>query len=84
PSPTVIDAAHAPGAARRDWGGTDRCATLNATGPAPQKAAGKSADAQEDKDDDSPFGVWWYIGVFLVVGIGIGFLLSHRNKGGRA
>ncbi|MFI7410074.1 prenyltransferase/squalene oxidase repeat-containing protein [Streptomyces sp. NPDC049627] len=76
----LILAADAAGADPRDFGGTDLVEQLNATGPAPQKAA----DKQEAKeDDDNPFGAWWYIGVFLVVGIGIGFLLSGRNKGGR-
>lgn len=80
----LIFAAHATGTDPRAFGGTDLVAKLDATGPAPQKAAERTADAQEEKDDDSPFGVWWYVGVFLVVGIGIGFLLSHRGKGGRA
>ena len=60
---------------------------LNATGPAPQgakasdtaTATGKAED-EDEKKDDSPFGVWWYVGVCLVFGIGIGFLISNRGK----
>lgn len=83
----LIFAAHATGTDPRDFGGTDLVEKLNATGPAPQGVAAKdtaSTDADEKsdekKDDDSPFGVWWFVGVCLVFGIGIGFLLSNRNK----
>jgi hypothetical protein len=84
----LVFAAHATGTDPRDFGDTDLVKQLNATGPAPQSAPNGSVAASatpsedEKKDDgDSPFGVWWYVGVFLVVGIGIGFLLSGRNKG---
>jgi hypothetical protein len=83
----LIFAAHATGTDPRAFGGTDLVEKLNATGPAPQGAAAKdtasaNADEKSDekKDDDSPFGVWWFVGVCLVFGIGIGFLLSNRNK----
>ncbi|MFD8537773.1 prenyltransferase/squalene oxidase repeat-containing protein [Streptomyces rubrogriseus] len=84
----LIFAAHATGTDPRDFGGTDLVAKLNATGPAPQGTAAKdTATASDDektkdekKDDDSPFGVWWFVGVCLLFGIGIGFLLSNRNK----
>ncbi|MFF0585840.1 prenyltransferase/squalene oxidase repeat-containing protein [Streptomyces sp. NPDC003781] len=82
----LILAAHATGTDPRDFGGTDLVAKLNATGPAPQGTAAKDtatasdADPAEEKDDDSGFGVWWFVGVCLVFGIGIGFLLSGRNK----
>ncbi|CAL9439622.1 prenyltransferase/squalene oxidase repeat-containing protein [Streptomyces sp. enrichment culture] len=82
----LIFAAHATGTDPRDFGGTDLVAKLNATGPAPQGAAAKDtatasdADPAEERDDDSGFGVWWFVGVCLVFGIGIGFLLSGRNK----
>ncbi|GHB07808.1 hypothetical protein GCM10010330_72490 [Streptomyces tendae] len=78
----LIFAAHATGTDPRDFGGTDLVEKLNATGPAPQGAAAKdTASANTDeKEDDSPFGVWWFVGVCLVFGIGIGFLLSNRNK----
>lgn len=87
----LIFAAHASGTDPRDFGGTDLVKQLNATGPAPQSAGNgasgtaSAAPSEEEKEDDgdSPFGVWWYVGVFLVVGVGIGFLLSGRNKGKR-
>jgi hypothetical protein len=80
----LIFAAHAMDADPRDFGGRDLVGQLNATGPAPQ--SGKAAEGSEkdekgeEKDDSSPFGVWWYVGVCLVVGIGFGFLLSGRNR----
>lgn len=73
----LIFAAHAAGADPRHFGGQDLVAGLNGTGPAPQ-AAGKKAQTS-DKDDDSPFGVWWFVGVCLVAGIGAGFLISGRK-----
>ncbi|MFG3072827.1 prenyltransferase/squalene oxidase repeat-containing protein [Streptomyces sp. NPDC048225] len=82
----LIFAAHATGTDPRDFGGTDLVERLNATGPAPQGATAKDTATASDegkdekKDDDSPFGVWWFVGVCLVFGIGIGFLLSNRNK----
>ncbi|WP_395571624.1 prenyltransferase/squalene oxidase repeat-containing protein [Streptomyces sp. BK79] len=84
----LILAAHATGADPRDFGGTDLVAALNATGPSPQggkvtdSAAASDADDAKEKDDkdDSGFGVWWFVGVCLVFGIGVGFLLSGRNK----
>ncbi|MFE5815155.1 prenyltransferase/squalene oxidase repeat-containing protein [Streptomyces sp. NPDC056479] len=85
----LILAAHATGTDPRDFGGSDLVKQLNATGPAPQDsptATDKQEEKDKEKDDkgDSPFGVWWYVGIFLVVGIGIGFLLSGRNKGRRS
>ncbi|MEW2050520.1 prenyltransferase/squalene oxidase repeat-containing protein [Streptomyces sp. NPDC005476] len=85
----LIFAAHAMGADPRRFGGADLVAQLDATGPAPQattKADGRAAgsddtSAAEKKDDsDSGFGVWWTVGVFLVAGIGIGFLISGRGR----
>jgi hypothetical protein len=70
----------------RDFGGRDLVKQLNATGPAPaslpaEPTASSSASAAEaTKKDDSGVSVWWIIGVGLVGGIGIGFLLSARNK----
>ncbi|GAA5204141.1 prenyltransferase/squalene oxidase repeat-containing protein [Streptomyces thinghirensis] len=84
----LIFAAHATGTDPRAFGGTDLVARLNATGPSPQGAEAKDSatvsaedDTKENDDkDDSGFGVWWFVGVCLVFGIGIGFLLSGRNK----
>ncbi|MDQ1019825.1 prenyltransferase/squalene oxidase repeat-containing protein [Streptomyces afghaniensis] len=74
----LIFAAHATGTNPRDFGGTDLVKQLNATGPAPQ-TAGKTRAADEKGDSDL-FGVWWYVGVCLVAGVGIGFLFSGRRK----
>ncbi|MFJ7767373.1 prenyltransferase/squalene oxidase repeat-containing protein [Streptomyces sp. NPDC097107] len=84
----LIFAAHAAGTDPRAFGGTDLVAELNATGPSPQGGEAKDSatvgaeDAAQENDDkdDSGFGVWWFVGVCLVFGIGIGFLLSGRNK----
>ncbi|MGK5696701.1 prenyltransferase/squalene oxidase repeat-containing protein [Streptomyces sp. URMC 128] len=74
----LIFAAQATGTNPRDFGGTDLVKQLNATGPAPQ-TAGKTRAADE-KSDSGVFGVWWYVGVCLVAGVGIGFLFSGRRK----
>ncbi|WP_031044532.1 prenyltransferase/squalene oxidase repeat-containing protein [Streptomyces sp. NRRL F-5650] len=80
----LVLAAHATGTDPRDFGGTDLVAKLNATGPAPQGATAKdtatASDEDQKKDDGSSFGVWWFVGVCLVFGIGIGFLLSGRGR----
>ncbi|MET7456311.1 prenyltransferase/squalene oxidase repeat-containing protein [Streptomyces sp. NPDC005574] len=86
----LVFAAHATGTDPRDFGGTDLVARLNATGPAPRSADGQTgrSGADSDKADkadkkeqkgSSP-SVWWIIGVGLVAGIGIGFLISGRNR----
>ncbi|HET9382238.1 MAG TPA: prenyltransferase/squalene oxidase repeat-containing protein [Streptomyces sp.] len=75
----LIFAAHATGTDPRDFGGRDLVKQLNATGPAPQ-AAKDGEKEKGDEKDDSPFGVWWYVGVCAVVGVGFGFLLSGRNR----
>ncbi|MEV7784750.1 prenyltransferase/squalene oxidase repeat-containing protein [Streptomyces sp. NPDC088106] len=76
----LIFAARATGSDPRAFGGTDLVEQLTATGPAPEKTA-KTPQADEKKDDSgSGFGVWWFVGVCLVAGIGIGFLFSGRAK----
>ncbi|MEU2909271.1 prenyltransferase/squalene oxidase repeat-containing protein [Streptomyces massasporeus] len=76
----LIFAAHATGTNPRDFGGADLVKQLGATGPAPQTAEKtKAADEKEDSGSDF-FGVWWYVGVCLVAGIGIGFLFTGRKK----
>ncbi|MEV8591690.1 prenyltransferase/squalene oxidase repeat-containing protein [Streptomyces sp. NPDC052012] len=80
----LILAAHATGADPRDFGGADLVKQLTATGPSGDSAqtkdkAGDSA-SESDSDSDSGFGVWWYVGVCLIAGIGIGFLISGRGK----
>ncbi|MEH0544030.1 terpene cyclase/mutase family protein [Streptomyces sp. B21-105] len=84
----LIFAAHATGADPRAFGGTDLVAQLDATGPTPQATAktgdraagGDTADADKTDDSGSGYSVWLIVGVFLVAGIGIGFLLSARGR----
>ncbi|MEU7716541.1 prenyltransferase/squalene oxidase repeat-containing protein [Streptomyces tibetensis] len=80
----LILAAHATGTNPRDFGGADLVKQLGATGPAPQtaeKAAEKNKASDEKEESGSDFfGVWWYVGVCLVAGIGIGFLFTGRKK----
>jgi hypothetical protein len=85
----LIFAAHATGTDPRDFGGTNLVEQLGATGPAADAPGDeKNSDNKADesgKDDksnksDNGVGVWWIVGVGLVAGIGIGFLLSARNK----
>ncbi|KJK41345.1 hypothetical protein UK15_00465 [Streptomyces variegatus] len=76
----LIFAAHATGTDPRDFGGADLVKQLNATGPAPQTAGEtKASDEKEDSGSDF-FGLWWYVGICLVAGIGIGFLFTGRKK----
>ncbi|MFJ3986422.1 prenyltransferase/squalene oxidase repeat-containing protein [Streptomyces fungicidicus] len=78
----LIFAAHATGADPRDFGGTDLVKQLGATGPAAAEKSGQAAQDEKKKDEesDSGLGVWWFVGVCLVAGIGIGFLISGRAK----
>ncbi|MEU4881105.1 prenyltransferase/squalene oxidase repeat-containing protein [Streptomyces althioticus] len=77
----LILASHATGADPRDFGGTDLVKQLQAAGPAaPGKTTEAAEKAEDEKDSDSPFGVWWFVGVCLVAGIGIGFLINNRTK----
>ncbi|MFJ3333317.1 prenyltransferase/squalene oxidase repeat-containing protein [Streptomyces sp. NPDC086766] len=74
----LIFAANATGTDPRAFGGVNLVDRLNAAGPAPQSAGHKSPHA--DRKSDSGYGVWWLVGVCLVAGIGVGFLLSGRRK----
>ncbi|MFC8370231.1 prenyltransferase/squalene oxidase repeat-containing protein [Streptomyces sp. NPDC057239] len=76
----LIFAAHATGADPRDFGGTDLVKQLGATGPAAEKTLVAKSDERKDEESESGFGVWWIIGICLVAGIGIGFLISGRTK----
>ncbi|MEU3945183.1 prenyltransferase/squalene oxidase repeat-containing protein [Streptomyces sp. NPDC029526] len=85
----LILAAHATGADPRAFGGTDLVAKLGATGPeasegarSAQSGTDDTADDKDEKKDESEsgFGIWWFVGVCLVAGIGVGFLVSGRNK----
>lgn len=77
----LILAADAAGGDPRNFGGTDLVKLLNETGPEPQQRATGAETADEKKDEDGGVSVWWIIGVGLVAGIGVGFLISSRNKG---
>lgn len=77
----LVFAAHATGADPRDFGGTDLVKQLGATGPAAEKTAeAKAAEKKDESESGSGFGVWWFVGICLVAGIGIGFLISGRTK----
>ncbi|MFF5531372.1 prenyltransferase/squalene oxidase repeat-containing protein [Streptomyces cinerochromogenes] len=74
----LILAAHAIGEQPGDFNGTSLVSSLNALGPAPRMDAAAHEPAAEEEDSKS--GVWWIVGVGLVAGIGIGFLLSGRKR----
>ncbi|MFF2009222.1 prenyltransferase/squalene oxidase repeat-containing protein [Streptomyces sp. NPDC058195] len=86
----LILASHAVGENARDFGGVDLVARLNAAGPAPASVVtpDPSADTgyvSTEKDrvhsgDDVIGGVWWYIGIGLVVAAGAFFVISGRRK----
>ncbi|MET7294748.1 prenyltransferase/squalene oxidase repeat-containing protein [Streptomyces griseoloalbus] len=78
----LIFAAHAAGADPRDFGGTDLVKQLTASGPSAPGTTTRAEKNNEDdkKESDSSFGVWWFVGVCLVAGIGIGILISGRTK----
>ncbi|MFE0348399.1 prenyltransferase/squalene oxidase repeat-containing protein [Streptomyces griseoluteus] len=73
----LVLSAHAVGADPRDFGGTDLVRALDRLGPAPAKQAATPEKKATEKSGNS---VWWIIGVGLVAGIGVGFLLSGRKK----
>ncbi|MGN9759734.1 prenyltransferase/squalene oxidase repeat-containing protein [Streptomyces sp. SD31] len=78
----LILAADATGTDPRDFGGTDLVKQLNAMGPAPQTArAASEKPVGKRVADDNGVSLWWIIGVGAVAGIGVGFLISGRNKG---
>ncbi|WP_017239059.1 prenyltransferase/squalene oxidase repeat-containing protein [Streptomyces sp. SS] len=74
----LILAARATDTDPREFGTADLVEQLNATGPAP-KTPDTSASSTSD-DEDSGFDIWWIIGIGMVVGVGIGFLVSGRKK----
>ncbi|GAA3396138.1 prenyltransferase/squalene oxidase repeat-containing protein [Streptomyces roseoviridis] len=75
----LVFAAHAMDTDPRSFGTVDLLEQLNATGPAPKAPDNSQASAGAD-EDESGFDVWWIIGIGMVVGVGIGFLLSGRKK----
>jgi hypothetical protein len=74
----LIFAAHALGEQPGDFAGTSLVRSLNALGPAPRMDT--AAEHEQKSDNGSKAGVWWIVGVGLVAGIGIGFLLSGWKK----
>ncbi|THA33127.1 hypothetical protein E6R18_11195 [Streptomyces sp. A1277] len=82
----LILAAHATGTDVHDFGGADLVAQLNATGPEPAAVKKPQATATEDEerkdsgDGDGIGGLWWFVGIGLAVGAGVGFLISGRRK----
>ncbi|MFF3320217.1 prenyltransferase/squalene oxidase repeat-containing protein [Streptomyces sp. NPDC003035] len=64
----------------RAFGSVDLVKELNATGPAPQAVPSATPSASEGAGDSGSFDVWWIIGIGMVVGVGIGFLVSGRKK----
>ncbi|THA63854.1 hypothetical protein E6P78_21035 [Streptomyces sp. A0958] len=82
----LILAAHATGTDVHDFGGADLVAQLNATGPEPAAVKEPKATATEDEekkdsgDGDGIGGLWWFVGIGLAVGAGVGFLISGRRK----
>ncbi|MFD8395285.1 prenyltransferase/squalene oxidase repeat-containing protein [Streptomyces sp. NPDC059680] len=77
----LILAAHAVGAQPGDFGGTSLVRSLNELGPAPaMDSAAHETKKAERSGSGSGLGVWWFVGVCLVAGIGVGFLLSGRKK----
>ncbi|MFD5028400.1 prenyltransferase/squalene oxidase repeat-containing protein [Streptomyces sp. NPDC058373] len=84
----LVLTAHATGTDPRAFGSTDLVAALNATGPEPEADGKGGSDAQGGEEqaadeDGSQLSVWWIIGVGLLVGAGVGLMLSLRNKSGR-
>ncbi|UGY91139.1 prenyltransferase/squalene oxidase repeat-containing protein [Streptomyces gobiensis] len=75
----LVLAVNAAGADPASFGGVNLVDRLNATGPTPA-ATPDSAQADEHENDDPAPAVWWIIGVGVVAGVGIGLLLSMRNK----
>ncbi|MYV90848.1 prenyltransferase/squalene oxidase repeat-containing protein [Streptomyces sp. SID1034] len=80
----LVFAADATGADPTNFGGVNLVTSLNATGPAPESAASPAAssgtsDKKSDEKNDG-ISVWWIVGVGLVAGIGVGFLISGRKK----
>ncbi|MFD5201618.1 prenyltransferase/squalene oxidase repeat-containing protein [Streptomyces sp. NPDC058375] len=82
----LILAAHATGADARSFGGVDLVKQLNSTGPSPAATAlpsptptGPQPSSGTDSDD-SGLSLGWLIGIGLLAGTGIGFLLSMRGK----
>ena len=80
----LVLTAHAMGADPHHFGDTDLVQRLGALGPAARQTATGAQGAEQHtakKDDGGDgLGVWWIVGIGLVAGVGVGFLLSGRGK----
>ena len=79
----LIFAAHATGTNPRDFGGVDLVKQLGSSGPEGWNATVTDTavpSKEKEQDEDGGVSVWWIIGVGLAGGMGIGFLISSRNK----
>ncbi|MFG2030546.1 prenyltransferase/squalene oxidase repeat-containing protein [Streptomyces sp. NPDC048825] len=79
----LIFAAHATGTNPRDFGGVDLVKQLGSSGPEGGNATVTDTavpSKEKEQDEDGGVSVWWIIGVGLVGGMGVGFLISSRNK----
>lgn len=75
----LVLAVHATGGDPTEFGGTNLVKQLNATGPEPEQAEPDSA-ANQDEDDSSKAPLLWIVGLGLLAGVGVGVLMSMRNK----
>ncbi|MGI5483027.1 prenyltransferase/squalene oxidase repeat-containing protein [Streptomyces lavendofoliae] len=76
----LVLAAHTVGEDARDFGGVDLVRGLNATGPAPRSVPLEEKPERQETEEEPGFDVWLVVAVFLVAGMGIGFLLSGRKR----
>ncbi|WP_069811658.1 prenyltransferase/squalene oxidase repeat-containing protein [Streptomyces sp. TP-A0874] len=78
---TLVLTVHATGGDPHDFGGADLLGQLNATGPKPAaQEPVEEAGAEQAKKSEGSDRVWWIVGAFLIVGVGIGVWLSTRKK----
>jgi hypothetical protein len=78
----LILVAEATGTSPRDFGGADLIHQLTALGPAlPAATAADTAPGHKKKGDGGhELSVWFTVGIGLLVGVGVGFLVSMRKK----
>lgn len=76
----LILVAKATGQNPRSFGGADLVTQLVNAGPAAQPIDRNQAQEVSDADSGSGFSPWWIAGIGLLVGIGIGLLISLRRR----